>query len=187
MKEMVTFFQKQQLIKCNMLKCSEDSDVRQLYEARCQKEYDASISKSRMIRQVWRPTVEERTHAQAAAHKKRVSSKKAFTSDAKASKSKSDDSIRFHRGGVLETEEDIKMDEGSHQSTPDVDTKKEERADMLAEFEEYAESERYMHCLKLAQFAEWKEWDHVMEQDRDWNRLIQSRDDTILSFQLGAL
>ena len=26
-----------------------------------------------------------------------------------------------------------------------------------------------------------------MEQDRDWNKLIQSRDDTILSFQLGAL
>ena len=58
---------------------------------------------------------------------------------------------------------------------------------MLAEFEEYAESERYMHCLELAQFAEWREWDHVMEQDRDWNKLIQSRDDTILSFQLGAL
>ena len=58
---------------------------------------------------------------------------------------------------------------------------------MLAEFEEYAESKRYMHCLELAQFAEWREWDRVMEQDRDWNKLIQSRDDTILSFQLGAL
>ena len=60
---------------------------------------------------------------------------------------------------------------------------------MLAEFEEYAESERYMHCLQLAQFAEWREWDHVMEQDRDWNKLIQSRDDTILSlvFSLGHL
>ena len=41
---------------------------------------------------------------------------------------------------------------------------KEERADMLAEFEEDAESKRYMHCLELAQFAEWREWDHVMEQ-----------------------
>ena len=60
-------------------------------------------------------------------------------------------------------------------------------ADMLAEFEEYAESKRYMHCLKLAQFAEWREWDNVMAQDREWNKLIQSRDDTILSFQLGAL
>ena len=107
MKEMDTFFQKQLLIKCNMLKCSEDSEVRQLYEARCQKEYQASISKTQRIRQVWRPTVEERTCAQAAAHKKRASSQKTFTSDAKTSKSKSDDSIRFHRGGVLETEEDI--------------------------------------------------------------------------------
>ena len=109
-----------------------------------------------VLSEFWqRPTVEERKHAQAAAHKKRVSSKKAFTSDAKTSKSKSDDSIRFHRGDVLETEEDIKKkDVDSHQASSDVDTKKEERADMLAEFEEYAESERYMHCLKLAQFAE---------------------------------
>ena len=58
---------------------------------------------------------------------------------------------------------------------------------MLAEFEEKAEDERYMHCLKLAQFAEWKKWDNVMEQDRDWSRLIQKRDDTIFNFQLGAL
>ena len=108
MKEMVMFFQKQQLIKCNMLKCSDGSEVGLLYEARCQKEFDASISKSQVIRQIWRPTVEERKHAQAAAHKKLVSSKKACTSDAKTSKSKSDDSIRFHRGGVLETEEDVK-------------------------------------------------------------------------------
>ena len=79
------------------------------------------------------------------------------------------------------------MDAGSHLSTPDVDTTKEGRADMLAEFEEYAESKRYMHCLELAQFVEWRKWDNVMEQDRDWNKLIQSRDDTILSFQLGAL
>ena len=79
------------------------------------------------------------------------------------------------------------MDEGSHQSTPDVDTTKEDRAAMLAEFEEYAESKRCMRCLELAQFAEWREWDRVMEQDRDWNKLIQSRDDTILSSQLGAL
>ena len=63
---------------------------------------------------------------------------------------KSDDCIKFQRGGVLETEKDIKMDEGSHQSTPDVDTTKEDRADMLAEFEEYAENKRYMRCLKLA-------------------------------------
>ena len=41
---------------------------------------------------------------------------------------------------------------------------KEDCADMLAEFEEYAESKRYMHCLELAQFAEWREWDRVMEQ-----------------------
>ena len=79
------------------------------------------------------------------------------------------------------------MDEGFHQSTPDVDTKKEDRADMLAEFEDCAESKRYMHCLESAQFAEWRGWDRVMEQDREWNKLIQSRDDTILSFQLGAL
>ena len=78
MKQMITFFKKQQLIKCNMLKCSEDSDVRQLYEARCQKEYNASISKTQMISQVWRPTVEERTCAQAAAHKKRTSSQNVF-------------------------------------------------------------------------------------------------------------
>ena len=187
MKEIVTFFKKQQLIKCNMLKCSEDSDVRQLYEARCQKEYDASISKTQMIRQVWRPTVEERTCAQAAAHKKSVSSKKAFASDVRTPKTESDGCIQFHRGGVLEMEEDIKMDEGSHQFTPGVDTKKEDRADMLAEFEEYAESKRYMHCLELAQFAEGREWDRVMEQDRDWNKLIQPRDDTILSFSLGQL
>ena len=90
-----------------MLKCSEDSEVRQLYEARCQKEYEASISKTQRKRQVWRPTVEERTCAQAAAHKKRASSQKTFTSDAKTPKSKSDDCIRFHRGGVLESEEDI--------------------------------------------------------------------------------
>ena len=44
---------------------------------------------------------------------------------------------------------------------------------MLAEFEEDAESKRCMHCLKLAQFAEWREWDHVMEQDREWNKLIK--------------
>ena len=85
------------------------------------------------------------------------------------------------------TEGDIKKDDDSRHSTPDVDTKKEDRADMLAEFEEYAETKRYMHCLELARFAEWREWDNVMEQDREWNRLIQSRDDTILSFQLGAL
>ena len=137
-----------------MLKCSEDSEVRQIYEARCQKEYEASISKTQMERQVWRPTVEERTCAQAAAHKKRASSQKTFTSDAKTPKSKRDDSIRFHRGDVLESEEDIKKkDVDSHQASSDVDTKKEERADMLAEFEKYAESERYMHCLELAQYA----------------------------------
>jgi len=39
-----------------------------------------------------------------------------------------------------------------------------------------------MHCLDLAQFAEWREWDHAMEQDLDWNKLIQTRDDTIFSF-----
>ena len=44
-----------------------------------------------------------------------------------------------------------------------------------------------MHCLELAQFAEWREWDHAMEQDRDWNKLIQTRDDMILSVQLGSL
>ena len=124
MKEMVTFFQKQQLIKCNMLKCSDDSEVRQLYEARCQKEYEASISKTQRIRQVWRPTVEERTCAQAAAHKKRASSQKTFTSDAKTPKSKSDDCIRFHRGGVLESEEDIKKDVDSHQAPSDADAKR---------------------------------------------------------------
>ena len=59
-----------------MLKCSEDLDERQLYEARCQKEYNASISKTQMIRQVWRPTVEERTCAQAAAHKEPYEFKK---------------------------------------------------------------------------------------------------------------
>tara|TARA_X000000950_G_scaffold273398_1_gene357148 strand:- start:49 stop:1680 length:1632 start_codon:yes stop_codon:yes gene_type:complete len=184
LKEMVPFFQKQQLIKCNMLKCSEDSEVRQIYEARCQKEYEASTSKTQIIRQIWRPTVEERTCAQAAAHKRRVKSQKAFASDTKTPKPKSDDCIRFHRGGVLE---DTQKDADSHQAPADVDTKKEERADMLAEFEEQAESKRYMHCLKLAQFAEWREWDNVMAQDREWNKLIQSRDDTILSFQLGAL
>jgi len=61
------------------------------------------------------------------------------------------------------------MDAGSHLSTPDVDTTKEDRADMLAAFEEYAESKRYMHCLELAQFAEWREWEHAMEQDRASN------------------
>ena len=55
------------------------------------------------------------------------------------------------------------MDAGSHLSTPDVDITKEDRADMLAEFEEYAESKRYMHCLELAQFGEWREWVHAME------------------------
>ena len=84
-----------------------------------------------MIRQVWRPTVEERTCAQAAAHKKRVRSQKAFASDTKTPKPKSDDCIRFHRGGVLE---DTRKDGDSHQVPTDVDTKKEERADMLAEF-----------------------------------------------------
>ena len=108
-----------------------------------------------------------------------MKSQKAFASDTKTPKPKSDDCIRFHRGGVLE---DTRKDADSHQAPADVDTKKEERADMLAEFEEYAESKRYMHCLELAQFAEWREWDHVMEQDREWNKLIQSRDDTILSF-----
>ena len=49
------------------------------------------------------------------------------------------------------------MDDGSHQSTPDVDTKQEDRADMLAEFEEYAESEWHMHRLEFAQFMEWRE------------------------------
>jgi len=131
--------------------------------------------------------IEERTCAQAAAHKKHASSKKAFETDNRTPKKKSDDCIQFQRAGVLETEEDIIMDAGSDLSTPDVDTTKEDRADMLAEFEEYAESKRYMHCLELAQFAEWREWDRVMEQDRDWNKLIQSRDETILSFQLGAL
>ena len=71
-----------------------------------------------------------------------MSSNKAFASDVSTPKTEGDDCIQFHREGVLETEEDINMDEGSHQSTPDVDTKKEDRADMLAEFEEYAESNR---------------------------------------------
>ena len=128
-----------------MLKCSDDSEVRLLYEARCQKEYDASTSKSQVIRQIWRPTVEERTCAQAAAHKRRVKSQKAFASDTNTPKPKSDDGIRFHRGGVLE---DTQKDADSHQVPTDVDTKKEERADMLAEFEDYAESKRYMHCLE---------------------------------------
>ena len=55
------------------------------------------------------------------------------------------------------TLQDIKTDEGSHQCTPDGDTTKKDRADMLAEFEKYAESKRYIHCLELAQFAEWRE------------------------------
>ena len=36
----------------------------------------------------------------------------------------------------------------------DSDETRAERANMLAEFEEKAEDERCMHCLKLAQFAE---------------------------------
>ena len=83
-----------------------------------------AYKKTQMIRQVWRPTVEERTCAQAAAHKKRASSQKTFTSDTKTPKSKSDECIQFHQGGVLESEEDIKKDVDSHQAPSDVDTKR---------------------------------------------------------------
>jgi len=70
-----------------------------------------------------------------------VSSTKALETDNRTPKKKSDDCIQFQRGGVLKTEvEDINMDAGSHLSIPDVDTTKEDRADMLAEFEEHAES-----------------------------------------------
>ena len=52
---MVTFFKKQQLIKIQHAKCSDDSDVRRLKGARCRKEYDASFSENELIKQVWHP------------------------------------------------------------------------------------------------------------------------------------
>ena len=47
-----------------------------------------------------------------------------FASNTKTPKSKSDDCIRFHRGGVLESEEDIKKDVDSHQAPSDADAKR---------------------------------------------------------------
>ena len=116
MKEMVTFFKKNQLVKSHLLKTSKDPDVRQLYEARCQREYDAMISKNPIKRKTWRPTVEERTCSGAVAHKMRA--------------------------GVRNSGQN-----GFGSNSPpwsvDSDETRAEYANMLAEFEEKAEDERY--------------------------------------------
>ena len=63
----------------------------------------------------------------------------------------------------------------------------EERQAVLEEFAEKIEGDRYQHCLKLAQWAEWTKWDDVMEQDRDWQKIIMQKNDELWKFEMGAL
>ena len=48
----------------------------------------------------------------------------------------------------------------------------EERAQILAIFDELEEQKRYLHCLRLEQDCEWVHWDDVLEQDRDWKAAL---------------
>ena len=161
MKEMVPFYQKQQLIRCHLLKTSSDPDVRRLYESRCQTERKKRLSANPAERVAWSPTIELDSCIQAAEHRKRAG--------------------KANHGsqglGLHEVHRNRKTD--SKQA--------EERHAALEEFATKTEEGRYQHCLQLAAWGEWTKWDNVMEQDRDWQKLIMQRDDTLFRFQIGAL
>ena len=55
----------------------------------------------------------------------------------------------------------------------------EERAQILACFDEQAEQKRYLHCLRLEHDCEWVRWDDVLEQDRSWKDVLQLESDTL--------
>ena len=58
MKEIAPFFQKQQLIKCHLLKTSSNVDVCDLYKARATRESKAKQSNNTVMQRKWWPTVE---------------------------------------------------------------------------------------------------------------------------------
>ena len=62
----------------------------------------------------------------------------------------------------------------------------EERAQILACFDEQAEQKRYLHCLRFEHDCEWVHWDDVLEQDRSCKDVLQLESDTLWRFAMSA-
>ena len=164
LKEMVPFFKKQQLLKCHLLKNSSDSDVRKLYEARADRGRQQSQSTCPVTKSTWRPCVEIDK----------------LTGDAEYR-------IKFNTAtcrGAGDTR-GLGMGHGHSKLTKDT-PQAEERAQILACFDEQAEQKRYLHCLRLEHDCEWVHWDDVLEQDRSWKDVLQLESDTLWRFAISA-
>ena len=112
-------------------------------------------------RVAWRPTIELDSCIQAAEYRKRA-------------------------GKANHGSQGLGLHEAHRNRKTDSKQAKERHA-ALAEFATKIEEGRYQHCLQLVAWGEWTKWDNVMEQDRDWQKLIMQSDDTLFRFQIGAL
>ena len=160
---MVPYFKKQQLVKCHLLKNSDDEDVRMLYEAKVQraKAESSEDNPNPVTRGKWQPVLELERQLESVEFQK-------MTRGARSQ----------HAVGGLGF--------GS-QPTAKKSSSAEEREEMLKAFESQEEERRFLKNHNLEHFGEWVKWDAVMEQDRDWNRLIFQEDDDLFRFEMSAV
>ena len=162
MKEMESYFKKQQMVKCHLLKTSSDEDVRMLYEARERRE-KAECSPDNpnpVTRGKWQATVELN---------KQIGQSK-FQQMMKGARSEKNKS-------------------GLGCGTKPVEKKlpaAEERKAVITAFDAQEEERRVQKGRSLEHFAEWVKWDECMEQDRDWQKAIYQDDDTLFQFEIAA-
>ena len=178
MKEMVPFFQKQQLIQCHLLKSSSDSDVRKLYESRLDQDRERSKSANPVVRGTWRPTIQLEECIASAVIRKRAG---------KANSGTQGLGMRDLEQGQNWVSEWTKNQRYESKCQLSHTQKAEQRHAALEEFSTQIEEGRFQQCLNLAAWGEWTKWDNVMEQDRDWRKLIMRTDDEIWKFEMGAL
>ena len=168
LKEMVPFFKKQQLLKCHLLKNSADPNVQKLYEARAERERQQCQSTNPVIKKTWRPCVELEG----------ITGEAGIAGEAKYR-------IKFNTAACRSNGDTRGLGVGHCRlgsNTPQT----EERAQVLAIFDELEEEKRYLHCLRLEHDCEWVQWDDVLQQDRSWNEVLQLESDTLWRFQISA-
>ena len=66
-------------------------------------------------------------------------------------------------------------------------SERDPKEEMLKAFESQEEQRHFLKNHNLEHFGEWVKWDAVMEQDRDWNRLIYREDDDLFRFEMSAV
>ena len=157
---------------------SSDPEVRQIYEARSTREHShngsypkfaASLgqvhvpaSTNPALRNAWKPCVELKQLVSEVKHKGMVKG-------AQANSCK----LGIGASGLRR----IKT----------KDTKvAQERAEVLSTFEEAQEERRLNACIKKEHFSEWVKWGEMIQQDRDWNKVVKSQEDDLFWFNLAA-